>query len=321
MKRAKAAKILDKIFNELAGQLTKIQFESSFVTSEFVKSIQQLKESIVKAKKFRKDEILQHSVIGLWVALPVVDLTLPKPEWFCIGGEKAEEDELLSTLISNLNTQHQWLLVEAFEALEKFIKDIWGALGYLDKSLWQCSDFGDIMPSEIGRMNLYWHVSQVRKTTAKHNTKIIREHLRNRIAGILDYESSNCRRYDYSFIIGCIEALRHIVVHSSGGTSLQDLYDIVTKQTGKSLKGNKEGPTSLRYFVDRFTETQRFTSKAEITLINKENIKEPFVQVNQPLLYLLQHLGCYGALLYTKSIEHFGQQPFWKRNMSAEQAL
>jgi len=319
MKRAKAAKILDKIFNEFAGQLTKINFESSFVTSDFVNnSFKQLKKSIVKAKKFRKDENLQHSVSGLWVALPVVDLTLPKPEWFSIGREKAEEDELLSTLISNLNTQHQWLLVEAFEALEKFIKDIWGALGYLDKSLWQCSDFGDIMPSEIGRMNLDWHMSQVRKTTAKHNTKIIRKHLRDRIAGILFYESSNCREYDYSFIIGCIEALRHIVVHSSGRTSLQDLYDIVTKQTGKSLKGNKEGPTSLRCFVDSFTETQHATSKAEITLINKENIKEPFHQINHPLLSLLEHLGCYGTLLYTKSIEHFGQQPFWRRNMSAE---
>lgn len=318
MKRAKATKILDKIFNELAGQLTKIQFESSFVTSEFVNSIQQLKESIVRAKKIRKDKNLKNSVIGLWVALPVVDLTLPKQKWFCVGREKAEEDELLSTLISNLNTQHQWLLVEAFETLEKYIKDIWGALGYLDKSLWQCSDFGDIMPSEIGRMNLGWHISQVRKATAKHNTKIIREHLRDRIKGISDYESSNCRGYDYSFIIGFIEALRHIVVHSSGETSLQDLYNIVSKQTGKSLNGNKEGPTSLRCFVDGFAGTLHFTSKAEITLINKENIKEPFHQVNAPLLSLLEHLGCYGALLYTKSIEHFGQQPFWKRNMSAE---
>jgi hypothetical protein len=318
MKIAKATKILEKIFNELAGQLTKIQFESSFVTSEFVNSIQQLKKNIVRAKKLKKDKNLPSSVIGLWVALPIVDLTSPDQKWFCIGKEKAEEDELLATLVSNLNTQHQWLLVEAFEVLEKYIKDIWGALGYLDKSLWQCSDFGDITPSEIGGMNLQWHMTQVRKTTAKHNTKKIREHLRNRIAGISEYESSNNRGYDYSFIIGCIEALRHIIVHSSGEMSLQYLYDTVGKHTGKSLEGNKEGPTSLRRFVDKFTEAQRSASKAEIMLINKENIKKPFQQVNNPLLSLLGHLGCYGALLYTKSIEHFGHQPFWKRD-STEQ--
>ena len=314
MKKAKATKNLDKIFNEFAGKLTKIQFESSFVTSESVNSIQKLKESIYLSKQRRKDNNLPFPVIGLWVALPIVDLTSSGLNWFCIGKEKAEEDELLATLISNLNTQHQWLLVEAFEVLEKYIKDIWGALGYLDKSLWQCSDFGDIMPSQIGGMNLRWHMIQVRKSTAKHNTKKIREHLRNRISGIAEYELSNNRGYDYSFIIGCIEALRHIIVHLSGEMSLQNLYDTVSKHTGQSLKGNKEGPTSLKHFVDKFIETQQLTSKSEIMLINKENIKKPFHEINKPLLSLLEHLGCYGALLYTKSIEHFGYMPFWKRD-------
>jgi hypothetical protein len=314
MKKAKAIKTLDKIFNELAGQLTKIQFKSSFVTSEFINSIRPLQESIARAKELRRDKNLPNSVIGLWVALPIVDLTSSKQEWFSIGKEKAEEDELLATLISNLDTQQQWLLVEAFEVLERYIKDIWGALGFLDKSLWQCSDFGDIMPSEIGRMNLQWHMTQVRKTIAKHNTKKIREYFRNKITGIGEYESSNNRGYDYSFIVGCIEALRHIIVHSSGEMSLQSIYDTIEKQTGKSLDGNKESPLSLRHFVDNFIKTQRISSKAKITLINEKNIREPFHQVDKPLLSLLEHLGCYCALIYTKSIEHFGYEPLWKRD-------
>ena len=303
---------MDVVFTELTDQLTKTRFEATFVTSRFKDAIVQLEESLQTAKEFKKSKDLDTSVMGLWVALPVVDLTAPKTEWFSAGKRKAEEDELLATLIRNLNTQHQWLLVEAFETLEKFLKDLYGALGYLDRSLWRCSDFGNITPTEISGNDLEWHKNQVRKTV-KHDTKEIRKRLSDTIDGVSNYLSSNCRRRDYGFLIGCVETLRHVIVHSSGQISWKDLLKAVSKNTGESLTGNTEGPESRRQFLNSIVESSMDGSVVEITLINKANIHPPFHNVNNPLLDLLEHLGSYGALLYSQSIRHFDKQPYWCR--------
>ena len=244
MKRHEAVKTLDAVFTQLTAQLTKTRFEATFVTSLFKDTIIQLEESLQTGKEFKKSKDLDISVMGLWVALPVVDLTAPKTEWFSAGATKAEEDEILATLIRNLNTQHQWLLVEAFEILENYLKDLYGVLGYLDRSLWRCSDFGNITPTEISGNDLEWHKNQVRKTV-KHNTKEIRKRLSDTIDGVSNYLSSNCRRHNYNFLIGCIETLRHVIVHSSGQIDWNDLLGAVSKNTGESLTGNAEGPESL----------------------------------------------------------------------------
>lgn len=312
MKRREAIKTLDTIFTELTNQLTKTQFESSFVTSRFIDAITQLEESLQAAKEFKKSKDIKTSVMGLWVALPIVDLTAQKTEWFSAGSEKSEEDELLSTLIHNLNTQHQWLLVEAFEALEKYLKDLYGTLGYLDRSLWRCSDFGGITPKEISGNDLMWHKNQIRKTI-KNNTKEIRKRLVDSIAGLSDYLSNNCRRCDYNFLISSIETIRHIIVHLSGVVSWDDLLDAISKNTGESLTGTKDGPESRRKFLHSIVESSADGSMIEITLINKANIKPPFHQVNRPLLNLIEHLGSYGALLYSQSLRHFGKKSYWCR--------
>lgn len=312
MKRREAVKTLDAVFTELANQLAKTQFETTFVTSLFEDTIMKLKESLQTAKEFKKSKNLETPVMGLWVALPVVDLTAPETGWFAAGGTKAEEDEILDTLIRNLNTQHQWLLVEAFETLENYLKNLYGVLGYLDRSLWRCSDFGNITPTEIGGNDLEWHKNQVRKTV-KHNTKEIRKRLSDTIDGVSKYLSSNYRQHNYAFLIGCIETIRHIIVHSSGKISWNDLMTVVSKNTGESLSGNTEGPKSLRQFLHSIVESSVDESVVEITLINKANIHPPFHNINKPLLDLLEHLGSYGALLYSQSLRHFNKQPYWCR--------
>jgi len=92
----------------------------------------------------------------------------------------------------------------------------------------------------------------------------------------------------------------------------------VSKNTGKTLSGDKEGPKSLRRYLHELTESSVNGSMVEITLINKANIQPPFHFVNQPFLQILEHLGSYGALLYTQSLRHFNEQPNWIRAISAK---
>jgi hypothetical protein len=312
MKKREALRALDAVFTKLTDQLTKTYFESSFVTSQFQEAIVQLDESLQRAKAFKKSKNIVNPIMGLWVALPLADLSAPTTQWEAVGKRKAEEDELRAILIENLNTQHQWLLVEAFEALEKYLQDLYGVLGYLDRSLWRCSDFGDITPSEISKNDLDWHKQQVRKRF-KRNTKEIRKRLNDTITDVHKYLSRNCRQRDYNFLIGCIETLRHIIVHSSGQISRDDLFQDVNKNTSNSLTGNSKVIEDNRRFLESLVDSSAGSSVVKILLINKECTEPPFHYLNRPFVEVLQHLVSYGGLLYSQSLRHFGKEPDWHR--------
>lgn len=318
MKKREALRALDAAFTKLTDQLTKTYFESSFVTSQFQEAIVQLDESLQRTKAFRKQKNIGNPIMGLWVALPMVDLSAPKTQWEAVGKRKAEEEELRAILIENLNTQHQWLLVEAFEALEKYLQDLYGVLGYLDRSLWRCSDFGDITPSEISKNDLDWHKQKVRKSI-KRNTKEIRKRLNDTIIDVHKYLSCNCRRRDYNFLIDCIETLRHVIVHSSGQISRDDLFQAVNKNTANSLTGNSKVQEAHRQFLKSLIDSSGGSSVVEIVLINKANTVPPFHFLNRPFIDLLEHLISYGGLLYSQSLRHFGKEPLWNRTEHSEQ--
>ena len=312
MKKREALSALDAVFTKLTDQLTKTYFESSFVTSQFEEAIVQLDESLQRAKALKKSKNIGSPIMGLWVALPFVDLSAPQVQWEAVGKKKAEEDELRGILIENLNTQHQWLLVKAFEAVEKYLQDLYGVLGYLDRSLWRCSDFGEITPSAISKNDLDWHKQQVREKN-KRNTKEIRKRLNDTIIDVYQYLSSNCRRRDYNFLIGCIEELRHVIVHSSGRISEDDLFQKVNKNTSNALTGNSKVLEANRRFLKSLIDSSVGSSVVEIVLINKANTVQPFHFLNRPFIDLLEHLISYGGLLYSQSLRYFGKEPDWHR--------
>ncbi|MEI6609356.1 MAG: hypothetical protein WCO53_06365 [Deltaproteobacteria bacterium] len=313
MKKRAALSALDAVFTKLTDQLTKTYFESSFVTSQFQEAIVQLDESLQSTKEFKKSKNISNPIMGLWVALPMVDLSAPETRWEKAGYKKAEEDELRAILIENLNNQHQWLLVEAFEAVETYLQDLYGVLGYLDRSLWRCSDFGDIVPSAISSNDLDWHKQQVRKIM-KRNTKEIRNRLNDTIIDVHKYLSRNCRRRDYNFLIGCIETLRHFIVHSSGRISGDDLFQAVNKNTSNALTGNSKVLEANRQFLKSLIDSSVGSSVVEIVLINKANTVPPFHFLNRPFVDLLEHLISYGGLLYSQSLRHFCKEPVWPRS-------
>ena len=312
MKKREALSALDAVFTKLTDQLTKTYFESSFVTSQFKEAIVQLDESLQRAKALKKSKNIGGPIMGLWVALPLVDLSAPQVQWEAVGKKKAEADELRAILIENLNNQHQWLLVESFEAVEKYLQDIYGVLGYLDRSLWRCSDFGKITPSDIGKNDLDWHKQQVRNSM-KRNTKEIRERLNDALIDVHKYLSCNCRQRDYNFLIGCIETIRHFIVHSSGRISRDDLFRKVNGNTSNSLTGNSKVLEANRRFLESLIDSSVGSPVVEIVLIDKKNTEPPYLNLNRPFTDLLGHLSSYGGFLYSQSLRHFGKEPVWPR--------
>ena len=129
------------------------------------------------------------------------DLSDPISQSFPLGRGKAEEGELLDALVANLNSQHQWLLAYAYEAFERYYKDLYGAIGYLDRNIWRGSDFGKERIKDLKNKKFHWFQEQARVTIAKTNIKEILGVLREKIAGFESHEKSNPKGVDYQFMI------------------------------------------------------------------------------------------------------------------------
>jgi hypothetical protein len=312
MKRRESIETLDPVFFEFGDQLANVQFESSLVISCFANNAVHGRKK-VESRGVYKEVENNRSVVGkARSAVPVVDCTGTQPYYFFIGGRQASNDELLAALVSNLNSQHQWLLVVAFASLEKYLKDLYGTLGYLDRDLWHHSDFGGISPHEISSKNLAWHKERVLKIPDS-NTAKVRQKLR-RVPGVASYESNNCLGCDYDLIIGCIEVLRHIIVHSSGRIGWGQLLEKLEEHTGSSVSRMTLGPATTPSFIASFLEKNQSDSSTTVVLIDKRMPEPPYHGVlNGPFLSLLKHLGNYGALLYAQALRHFGHQPVWSR--------
>ena len=131
-----------------------------------------------EAKEKLDSQINKYSV-NLWAAASASDVRKSPRALIEIGAKGASNEQVLKTLSDNHNHQNLWIMVSAFEAYEKFLKDLYGALGYLDQSLWRCEDFGNIKISQLNDKDKTWFVDRVRQTIAINSTKKITARLRD----------------------------------------------------------------------------------------------------------------------------------------------
>lgn len=314
MKKTKAIACLDREFKLFCEALAHLGFYSKFIIYEAKHAVNLLQEGIKNVEKLRQRKNIKGPLMGLWSALLVRDLTAPEYSHFPVSSEGAEEQQLLECLAENINAQHQWLLVKSYEEFERYVKNFYGSLGFLDRNIWHASDFGNISLSEICLKTEDWFQDQVEHTLGKHNIRPILNVLRNRIPRIDQFETSNNRQCNLRLLTGMTETFRHVIVHSSGQIELDELDKAVSKATGISLSGSspsvKQNLTLIRSFVDVVD-----NDIVKVQLIAQDNLKPPFLDVNMPFLRLHQALVDHGGLLYAEAIRRFGHEPYWLRNV------
>ena len=134
------------------------------------------------------------------------------------------------------NKQIQWLLVDAYEAFEEYLKSVYAHAGHLDNNLWSLADFGKISLNDIESLNLDWFKKETNKTT---NTDRIIKQLKKKIPELTKSLEKNIPNIDYNYRLSVVQHIRHIIVHKNGYIKNEDEFiKKILEKVGKYNNGN-----------------------------------------------------------------------------------
>ncbi len=200
---------LDKIFDNFTSKMLEIELFKRVVEDSSNKELSELIKNSKEIKKLSKEEQDEFYEGHNFIFYSALD---GKVKFY--GNKNLTIKEMQKLTVNRKNKQYQWLLVDAYEAFEDFIEDIFAYLGYKDKNLWMMSDYGNIYPSEIDNKDYTWFLEQSRKK--KDRPKSILNHLRKKFPKIEQLESNNKLNVNLKLSLIICENFRHIIVHENG---------------------------------------------------------------------------------------------------------
>lgn len=312
MRPAEVQPVLDELFLGLGKRFAQIRFESMFVVSTFAAAHQEMTQLASLTKQRQPNAATGHRFRNMWAAMPAMDVRQWPPISIAIGGRQAQDEEFIFMLIENLNGQLLWLLVQAFEAIEKYYKDFYGALGYLDNNLLQCSDFGNVRIPELADLSLVRYQEQVRRIIGRHNVDDILNNLRRVFPAFAKAETNHI---DLKLWFDAAAFFRHMIVHERACIPKAELLPRLAKATGHSFTGHTQEVKKRFFLMVSHFELQSDTYS--LLLIDRNCLRSPYTGLNDRFDRLLNKLSSHAALTYATAMEHFGQQPFWERQEDA----
>ena len=129
------------------------------------------------------------------------------------GRREISVEDRMKAVVLHKNKQYQWLLVEAYEAFEDYIEDVYAYAGLIDKNLWPCRHFGNISLSELSNKDFNWFRNKI---DTIRNKDSISNQFRKVFSNIEEIETKNELNINLKLTIVLIENLRHIIVHKGG---------------------------------------------------------------------------------------------------------
>jgi len=124
-------------------------------------------------------------------------------------------EDRMKAVVLHKNKQYQWLLVEAYEAFEDYIEDVYAYAALLDINLWPCRHFGNISLSELSNKDFNWFRNRVNRIKDKDKDNILNQ-FRNKFNDIEEIEKTNKLNVNLRLTLILINNLRHIIVHNGG---------------------------------------------------------------------------------------------------------
>ncbi len=311
MRTADVQPVLDALILGLGERLSQIQFDSLFAAATFKEGHAELVQQTEHFAQRASGTAQNHGYRQMWAAMTATDVRGDDPVWIAIGGRQAQDEEFVAMLVENLNGQLLWLLVQAFEAIEKFYKDFYGALGYLDERLWQCADFGNVRLPELTALSLSWHQDQVRRTIGKHNVDGILNSIRRVFPSFAAAETNVTRNVDLALWFDAAAFFRHMIVHGRASIPEADLVPRLTEATGQSFTGKDKSVIMRKWsMVSHF---ELHNGVYSLWLVDRATLRPPYHAVASRLERILHELASHAALAYAIAMGHFGQIPFWER--------
>lgn len=259
------------------------------------------------------NKVYTHTSIGNWYhGVGVEDITDTNRSLEIIAARIGTKNSIIKWFPRLLNSQIRWLLVTAFEAYERFLKELYAILGYCDRNLWRCSDFGNNLSlKNISSLSMADFRSIVRQS-AELQPRKIRTLVAHRFGNIQRAQSKNSIIFANEIItyweyVSFIELIRHIIVHENSTISSDDFFRRLEK------KWQREEPLShpLKTLIIR--EAFKYEKPYWIVwMIRDVAFAHPEADA-RPMGTLVQRLGTDAYLLYKEVGKHFGITPYWNR--------
>lgn len=159
----------------------------------------------------------------------------------------SKKNDLVLFTIQQKNKQYQWLLVEAFESFETFLKEIYAIAGYVDNNVWMLKDFGETPLEEIQDKSFNWFLERSKKQHAREPARTILNTLRTAFPEIESSETNNHFKVNLKLALMLIMQLRNVIVHCSG--EISDQEDFTKKVLQKAgLSESKYNRSFLNLF-------------------------------------------------------------------------
>lgn len=312
MRPQDAEPVLDDLMLGLGRRFAQIRFESLFAVSKFASAHQDLMQISELTRNRPPDDRTGHRFRHMWAAVSAMDVRIWPPGHIAIGAQQAKDDEFLTMLSENLNNQHLWLLVQAFEEMEAYYKDFYGALGYLDDNIWLCSDYGTLRIPDISTQTLQWFQVQTRRTIARHSVDGILNQLRRVFP---QFQAAESNQIDLALWFDAAAFFRHMIVHGQARIAEAELIPNLAEATGHSFTGPSREVAMRNWSVVSHFELKN--GFYVLWLIGRDRLRHPYHNINDKFDSLLGKLASHAALSYATALTHFGRVPFWERNITA----
>ena len=311
MKRKQAKALLDKNILALGDRLADLLFEAQLLIHTY-KAVR-FGETITFDSGSRA--YTHHPIGDWWYSISADDLTQERrPCRFYIGARKGTRQTITDRYPSTLNSQIRWLLVSGYEAYERFLVRLYAEMGFCDRNLWRCADFGNrYRIKDTVSLTLDDFAKRVRECPDLQPEKIRKllgcllptiQRCEDKNSILLDDEKMSYRDY-----VDLIAEMRHIIVHEQSQVEPEELF----RRLHRKWKRKDELSRKLKTFIVH-NKLKHSPEGWEIWLLHKSPIFEKScTQMDGPLRTLLERLGTHACLLYGEAIHHFGYDPFWKR--------
>lgn len=139
MKKKQAGELLDRAAFALGDSVADLVFEAKVLTHTY--KVVRAGETITFDPQRRV--YTHHSIGEWWNTVSADDIARSKRFRFCVGGRSGNAETITKRFLHTLNAQFRWLLVSGFEAYERYLKVLYAVLGFCDRNLWRCADYGN----------------------------------------------------------------------------------------------------------------------------------------------------------------------------------
>ncbi|SEJ46500.1 hypothetical protein SAMN05216201_10976 [Pseudomonas linyingensis] len=219
-------------------------------------------------------------------------------------GREADVGQALVDCRIHKIKQYQWILAEAYEALEDFLEESYAAAAMRSPSVWWMSDFGDVVQEDVDKKDFQWLLGRARRK--KDRPYSIIERFRASSENFARLEVEDARGVNYRVVLLLIEKFRHVIVHNNG--CVDNLDEIVNKAFGKSGEEGKF-KADFKAFFEGYLELHDGRNIVCLleTPLSQDNPLSRLGGYGDTLGNLLKLLVSFADLV-TETVESFGQE-------------